>query len=351
MCSLRLAPLGRFPCRRVLTWHGHTLYVSQGYALWQWEPESATSGWTRIGWFCPSWLRHLSSVVRLGHRLRRDGFHALEVLPDGTLVAVLPKAIAILQPGDTEFQETWRVRRGTRPLSLAATPDGAVYWGEYFDNPKRRPVHVYGSLDGGRTWEVVHTFKAGSIRHIHSITYDRFADCLWMLTGDIGAECRIVRVSPDWRTLETVVSGSQQTRAVSLVPTPQALYFATDTPFEGNHIYRLGRDGSVERVAPIAGSGMQGCRMGKSVFFSTAVEPSKVNRHRFSCLYGSADGRSWEKLVEWRKDWWPMRFFQYGRILLPRGQNETDILAATGIAVKEEDGVMHLWQVMGLSDV
>ena len=85
--------------------------------------------------------------------------------------------------------------------------------------------------------------------------------------------------------------------------------------------------------------------MGKSVFFSTAVEPSEVNRHRFSCLYGSADGRSWEKLVEWRKDCWPMRLFQYGRILLPRGANETSILAATGVAVRGEDGVMHAWRV------
>ena len=340
-----LIPLGRFPGRRALTWHGEVLYASEGYTLWRWEPGNATSEWTRVARYRPGWMRRLSAATRLGYRLRRDGFHALAVFPDGTLVAVLPKAIAIARPGDTGFQVTWRVRRGTRPLDLVVTPAGAVYWGEYFDNPKREPVHVYGSLDGGRTWEVVYTFPAGSIRHVHSITYDRYADCLWVLTGDYGRECGIMRVSPDWRTVETMLSGSQQTRAVHPVPMPDGLYFATDTELEMNSIYRLGRDGSLERLASIAGSGMRGCQVGKALFFSTAVEPSRVNRHPFACLYGSADGRVWEKLVEWRKDRWPMRLFQYGNILLPQGANETGILAATGMAVRGEDGVMHLWRV------
>jgi len=347
--SLTLAPLGRIPGKRPLTWVGNLLYASEGYTLWRWEPgdvASVTSGWRLVARFYPGWMRGLSASTRLGSRLRRDGFHALAVLPDDTLVAVLPKAIAVLEPGDSVFQVTWRVRRGTRPLALAVTPDGAVYWGEYFSNPRRDPVHVYGSLDGGRTWEVVYTFPAGSIRHIHSITYDPFADCLWMLTGDNGAECRIMRVSLDWQTVEIALSGNQQTRAVTLVPTPRAVYFATDTPFEANYICRLGRDGSLERLARIAGSGMRGCRVGEALFFSAAVEPSRVNRYPFACLYGSADGRSWRKLVEWRKDRWPMRLFQYGNILLPNGPNETDILAASGVAVKGEDQIMHIWRVV-----
>ena len=40
-----------------------------------------------------------------------------------------------------------------------------------------------------------------------------------------------------------------------------------------------------------------------------------------------------------------MRLFQYGNIILPRGRNDTNVLAATGMAVRGEDDVMHLWRV------
>jgi hypothetical protein len=155
----------------------------------------------------------------------------------------------------------------------------------------------------------------------------------------------VIRVSPDWQEMRTVLSGSQQTRAVALVPTRQAVYFATDTPFETNHIYRLGRDGTLESMAGIAGSGMRGCQVGGALFFSSAVEPSEVNRHPFACLYGSGDGRSWGKLQQWRADRWTGRLFQYSRFLLPRGENGTDILAGTSVAVKSQDGTMFAWKV------
>lgn len=349
--ALYLKPLSRFPGRRPLTWHAGALYAAEGYTLWRWRPGDIETGWDQVARYRPGWLRRLSAATRPGYRLRREGFHALKALPDGTLVAVLPKAIALLRPGESEFEVSWRVQRGTRPLALEVTPKGNVYWGEYFGNPQREPVHVYGSHDSGRTWEVVYTFPASSIRHVHTITYDPFAHCLWMLTGDEATESRIMRASLDWGQVETVLSGSQQTRAVALVPTVEGVYFATDTTVETNHIYRLGRDGSLERLAAIAGSGMQACRVGEVLFFSTAVEPSPVNQHSFACLYGSVDGETWEKLIAWRKDRWPMRLFQFGCILLPEGENKSDVLAASGVAVEKEDSVTHLWRVRYEGDV
>jgi len=69
-------------------------------------------------------------------------------------------------------------------LHLCATPDGHVFWGEYFDNPDRKEVHIYGSDDNGATWQAAYTFPAGAVRHVHNIVYDQWADCLWVLTGD-----------------------------------------------------------------------------------------------------------------------------------------------------------------------
>ena len=341
--DLQLVPLGRFPGKRVLTWHEGVLYVSQKYSLWRWFP--IENKWEFVARFRPDWTRLVSSATRLGGRLRRDGFHALGVLPDGGLVAILPKAIAICPPGQNEFKITWHLKRGTRPLALAVTPESAIYWGEYFNNPSRDAVHVYGSLDSGRTWDVVYTFPAGRIRHVHSITYDPYRDHLWMCTGDYGAECHIMRVSKDWRVVETVLEGSQQTRAVRPIPTQRGLYFATDSELEQNYIYRLDGDDTLEQLCPINGPGMWSCQVGSGLFFSTDVEYSKVNYEPFAHVYGSREGECWSRLISWRKDPWNRYLFQFGNIILPRGWNDTNILAATGMAVQREDYAMHLWRI------
>ena len=168
-----------------------------------------------------------------------------------------------------------------------------VYWGEYFDNRERAEVHIYSSADRGETWQVAYTFPAGAIRHVHNIVYDRWEDCLWILTGDDGAECKVLRASRDLRSVEVVLAGNQQARAVAAVPMPDALYLATDTPFEPNHVLRLSRDGKVDAIASLSSSSISGCRVDEAVFFSTMVEPSGVNRSREVHLVGSIAKNSW----------------------------------------------------------
>ncbi len=340
---LRLEPIGRYPGLRVLAWHAGTLYAGCGYALLRWHPEEGR--WERCASFTPGGWRRWTSRHSLSARLVRDGFHALAGLPDGSLAAVFPGSIGLLPRGSRRFHPVFCIPRGTRPLSITATPSGWLYWGEYFDNPQREAVHVYGSSNGGAAWEIVYTFPPRTIRHVHSITYDPHAGCLWVLTGDEGNECRMLRAAPDWSSVEVVLSGSQQTRAVTLVPHPDAVYFATDTPFEENHIYRLDRGGRPARLARIAGSSFWGCRVNRALFFSTAVEPSPVNRSPYATLYGGAETDGWTALVRWPRDRWPSSLFQYANIILPSGENDGDVLAASGLAVRGEDQVAHLWRV------
>ena len=233
---------------------------------------------------------------------------------------------------------------GLRPLHLAVTPSGQVYWGEYFDNPHREEVHIYGSDDDGQTWHVAHTFPAGTVRHVHNVVYDRWRDCVWILTGDEGDECRIIRASQDLKRLHTVVQGTQQWRAVAIVPTSEAVFFASDTPNEANHIYRIDDDGSIHCLAPISSSAISGCRVGQTVFFSTMAEPGTVNCTTHADLYASFDGEEWKCLVRWQKDIWPMRLFQYGAVFLASDNNDTPFLAASSVAVKP-DLALNLWRV------
>jgi hypothetical protein len=343
-----LARIGAFPRRRVLAWHGNLLYASRGYEMLRARIIGDTSEieWQPVAFYNPARWRMLSSSQRLTSRLFRDGFHALAVPPTGHLIGAVPGAIVTLAPGETEFRVSHKVLRGTRPLHIAATPGGQIFWGEYFDNPQREEVHIYGSVDNGATWRIAHTFSKGSIRHVHNIVHDPWENCLWILTGDNSAECRILRASCDFKDVDVILSGDQQARAVALVPTEDGLYFSSDTPLERNHIYRLDRRGNISALADLDSSSIYGCRVGNTTFFSTMVEPSEINLERTVSIYGALNGTRWQKQLSWTKDGWPKGPFQYGNAFLPNGHNATDILALTTIAVKARDLETSLWRIV-----
>lgn len=342
--EFRLEPLAAFRNMRALTWQDDYLYASRGYSLFRAKPSSGNFPWKSVGRYRPEWWRTCSSRSRLGFRLMRDGFHALAITRAGNLVAAVPGAIATLISGETEFRASHRLLRGTRPLHITATPDGRVFWGEYFANPQREEVHIYSSADGGLTWNIVYSFPPHSIRHVHNILYDRWRNCLWILTGDYEHECRILRASLDFKTVDEVLCGNQQARAAAALVTEAGLYFVSDTPLEPNHIYFLDPVDRLHRLAPIASSSIYGAQNRCGIFFSTMVEPSAVNLSQHVALFGSAGGNVWRELSSWRKDKFPMKFFQYGNAILPDGENTTEFLAVSTIAVEGADLQTTIWR-------
>lgn len=331
----------------MLAWHNDILYAAQGYSVLRAKVSRNQNSieWEQVGNFHPAHWRYLTSRFPLSTRLCRDGFHALAITSSDTLVGAVPHAIVARNPHSAEFRVSFRVVRGTRPLHFAVTPQGQIFWGEYFDNRERNEVYIYTSSDDGDHWEVAYTFPKGAIRHVHNIVYDKWDDCLWVLTGDEGQECRILRASADFKSINIVLSGHQQARAVAAVIARDAVYFASDTPFEANHIYRLDRRGNLRAIAQMSSSSINGCSVGSAIFFSTMVEPSAVNHSRDVCLYGSGDGNEWNRLLRWNKDRWPMSLFQYGNAFLPDGDNTSGCLALTTVAVEGADFETSIWRV------
>jgi hypothetical protein len=350
-----LRRVARFQRLRALTWMDDVLYASRGYNLLRTKISpghipSDTQRWETVAPFHPTYWRRWTARTNLSSRLVRDGFHALAVLPSQGMVAAVPGAIITLRPNEDQFHVTHRIIRGMRPLHITAIPNGTVFWGEYFDNASRDEVHVYASTDAGATWTVAYTFPKGSIRHVHNIVHDSWGKCLWLLTGDYGDECRIVRASYDFRQLDIVLRGNQQARAVACVPAERGLYFSSDTPLEANSIYHLARqemnrEGKLSQLAPLTSSSIYGCRVGPNIFFSTMVEPSTRNPDRCVRIFGGRDGQDWRPLLAWKKDRWPMRFFQYGNAILPDGENSTPYLAVTTTAVESEEMVTSLYAI------
>jgi hypothetical protein len=343
--ALQARKIAAFPRMRVLAWDQDVLYASRGYTLLKARCLGEQFDWTPVASYKPGWLRKITSQSRLGCRLVRDGFHALAVHPSGNLIAAVPGAITTLRTGEPEFRVTHRLLRGTRPLHICTTPDGRAYWGEYFDNAQRDEVHIYASDDGDSPWHLAYTFPSASIRHVHNIVYDRWEKCLWFFTGDYGRECRILRASLDLSTVDEIVAGNQQARAVAVIVDESGLFFASDTPLEPNHVYHLDRRGRLQQCAEISSSSIYGCRTRSGMFFCTMIEPSEANPSRNVTLYGSADGARWDALAQWRKDRWPMKYFQYGNASLPDGENSTDLLAITTIAVEHADLETSIWKV------
>lgn len=335
----------RCPGVRVLAWQGESLYASRGYELLRGSVRGERMAWETVGNYRPPAWRALTSKNPLTSRLVRDGFHALALTDDGYRIAAVPGAIVTLAPGQSEFRVTHRILRGTRPLHITVVPSGHVFFGEYFDNAERDEVHIYSSQDQGDTWRIAYTFPKGSIRHIHNTVHDPGGSCMWIFTGDYGDECRILRASYDLKSVEAVIAGSQQARAVAAVAAPEGLYFASDTPLEANYVYRMDRSGAVSALAALDSSSIEGCRVGDTICFTTMVEPSKVNPSRLVSLYAGHDEGSWRRVAKWRKDHWPMRLFQYGNAFLPTGDNQTDLLAVTTIAVEADDQVTTIYKL------
>ncbi len=342
--SLHPVQIAAFPRMRALAWRDDVLYASCGYTLLQARMQTSMI-WEHVGTYRPAAWRTITSSSHIASRVFRDGFHALVALSSGHLVAAVPGAIATLAPGETEFRISHKLLRGTRPLHLATAPRDHIFFGEYFDNQQRDEVHIYASSDRGAHWEVAHTFPKGAIRHVHNIVYDRWQNCLWVLTGDHGPECCILRASCDFSTVEVVSSGNQQSRSAALIPTRDALYFSSDTPLETNHVYRLDRQGNLRKVAALRSSSIYGCSVGNAIFFSTMAEPSATNSTRDVCLYGSSDGFQWQCFLQRKKDHWPSALFQYGNAFLPDGKNTTSLLAVTTIAVEPTGLETSIWRI------
>ena len=295
------------------------LYVGRGRTLFR----SGDGGrsW-RLDARIPGGERDPRTWSRIGRRLFREYFQALEILGDGSRVVVARHGLYRADAGSAELRETFRIRRGSRPLGLARDDEDRLVFGEYGSNPDRREVHLYASVDRGRSFEVCHTFPSGGIRHVHGVVADARVGGFWVFTGDVANEAGIGILDGDLETFTWVVRGKQTARVVQAIRTPEGFVYGTDSEVEANAIVRLDvQSGSVERLREVEGSSLFAGRFGELGLISTCVEPSAVNRSRDVVLYASHDLAEWTPVLRRRKDAWPS-LFQFGTFVLAASRDE-----------------------------
>jgi hypothetical protein len=316
-----------------------TLYISRRYDIlrstdwgdtWQVDCSVPSAGWKPV-----------AAKMRLGARLLRYYVAALQVLPDGSRVAVAREGIYRAGPGETHMTQTFEVTRGSRPLNLAV--DGMrVLFGEY-GRLQSAQVRIYVSEDGGKSFDVAFCFPKGEVKHIHNIVFDRYRDHYWVLAGDQDHQAGIGALSKDLRTLEWLNRRDQLHRAVGMIVEPECLLYGTDSDHERNFIVRMDKQsGEVCKLLEVEGSSLYAATFGPLRLISTCVEPNPACPSRECSLYASRDGVRWKRVVSYHKDKFHFPSFQLGAIVLPYAFHAQPRGIYSGQAVQGEDDRLSL---------
>ena len=277
----------------------------------------------------------------LTRRFFRAEITNLYELSDGTQLLIAKKGIFRKEKKSNTFFKSFYIPRGSRPMNLCIDEKDNIFFGEYFSNFEKKPIHIYASFDKGLTWKTVYTFREGEINHIHGIFYDKYTNWKWVVTGDRENECIIGYTDNDFQNLNIVFRGGQEYRTCNLLFFKDFIVFVTDSQYIPNEIKKFDRKTlEITSLQFIEGSGIYAGQNNSFSFVSTTIEPSTVNLDHYSHLYISEDGLNWAEIAKYKKDKWHKSAFQFGSIQFPRYEttNKLSFIVYSGRALKKIDG-------------
>ncbi len=338
--ELLMKPVSVLKHYRPLCFHDGSLYLSGHNRIYRTRDCGATI--EHMGDLEISRIRATLGVFPLARRVLRAQVYRALVTGSGNLIASFRGGMFVVPRGSRRGWRSFAVTEGSRPVSLAYRPKGMAVWGEYFGNAQRRAIHVYGSSDEGLTWKIVYTFPAGAIRHVHGISYDPWADCFWISTGDHEQEAAVFRAAPDFSSVEPVLQGGQESRFYSIVVTSENLFFANDSPNADNYLRSYEKaSGKTSALTRIDNSCFYACIAGSSLFLSTNAEsPERAYPITSSCANDTRATHVWmcdlnslscrkiltfpvDRLAHLGPPFLPDGTFQYTNVSFPDGENTT----------------------------
>lgn len=284
----------------------------------------------------------LIGAFRLSRQLLRVGIHHLLPLKDGGFLVSLKKRTLILDK-EGNVRNVFTGYRGNKPghRGVCITPDGSIFFGEYTLNTNREnETKLFRSTDNGRSFQPILTFSKDEVRHIHFVQWDEYEKCLWLGTGDLNHECRLMKSVDNGDTWETVGEGSQLWRAVGVSFTEDSLYWGTDagSVSDPNYIIRMDRKScKIEKVLEVEGPCHGNAVLSDgTVYVSTGVEGGENEKDRYARLYRIINGKA-DMILKMKKDIFPL-ILQYGVMRFPMGTETTDktIFTTYGLCMNGE---------------
>jgi len=260
----------------------------------------------------PLWVQMLLKI-RIAQRALRIFFYNVIKIQDESLMLLISfgNKLFVYKNGElveiTGIDKKFKILRG----GCAIDNEGGAFFGEYFSNYERLPVNIYYLKKNETNADVVYTFPRGEIRHVHGLFWDPYTFDIWCTTGDIGRECKIIKSSNKFKTIETVGSGDETWRAVSLIFTSTHIYYGMDAEFLINKIYRINRKNYLrEEIGTIDGPVYYSKKIYENkILFSVAAEGAPSQQLNNASLW-LVDDCNILKLLDFKKDIYP-------NILLP----------------------------------
>lgn len=239
---------------------GHTVWATRGFAVYRSRNGDAFERVLRVRPpFGRAWGGYLASL-----RLHYGYQELVELLPldNERLLVFAAGYVHVVDLRGRVTERTHRLRyfgpgkgRGLMAFGLTRDQKGAIYFGEYTTEPgEPHPVCIWKSSDEGRTWHKAFEFRAGAVRHIHTVQFDPYGGAIWVGTGDRNHEC-YVGVSHDGaQTFRWIAQGAQTFRTCGFVFFPEAVLWGMDADHKPNRLVRLQREtGAVDSTAELPG--------------------------------------------------------------------------------------------------
>lgn len=285
----------------------------------------------------PRW-KALVSTFRLAQRLLRFMVTNVVPLSNGDLFVTFDKSVGIVRDG--RYKELPGLERPCRVLRAACALDdkGSIYFGEYLANTERGPMRIYRYKTGDDRIETVHTFPAGSIRHVHGVYFDKFSDSVFCLTGDDENECQMLRTDDEFKTVETIGSGDETWRAVSMLFNERSIFYGTDAEHRDNNILELDRKTKARRdLGTVNGTVFYSKQLGNDLFFTTTAENAPSQVENVAALWKVTSDGECSQLAKFEKDMWHTSLFQFGTIHFPYTNRLDQELYFQLVAVKGDN--------------
>jgi len=301
---------------------------------------------------------HILGKCTFLFRLFRMGVRAAEALDEDHVLLSIGNMVYEMDLRTGAISNGFHCGAGIRPLAFTKVEgingiEDGIYFGGYLSNCLKKPVSIY-KRNAVDQWDVIYTFAAGEINHVHLIVQDSFRNCLWIFTGDFDESAAIWKVSDNFKKVERFVCNDQKYRGCVVFSLPEGLLYATDAPFAENFIYLLNPDTKmVKKVAPIDGSCIYGCKWKESYVFSSTVEGDGRNMSRYEFYFGRKRGAGikddfvhiycgdlndgFKEIYKEKKDIMPFYTFQFGVFKFPFGVNKTDKLYFQPVATSKND--------------
>jgi hypothetical protein len=299
--------------------------------------------WQQISRFPTRLPSDLLALRRLPRRLLRADKCNLRPTRSGLLLGVRGSVVYRIAPdGAAPPVEIGRIAGDcVMNRAMAEDADGNIYFGEYFMNDARVPVHVWRVDPELQRCECVYRFEKPRPRHVHAILSDPHEPSrLWITMGDFEDECYIAYTEDRFESVHFLGDGKQLWRAVGLLFEQDRIHWLTDTHIAQNHIVSMDRnDFQADIHGERPASSWYAARTVEGIHLATTtVEPGPCIRTDRAFLLASHNAIKWIEVASFAKDRFPMRGFGFGSLALPSGDLSVEGFWLSGEGLEGLDG-------------